>query len=319
MEDRLLAILRLAIRYNASDIHFNLRYNELMIEMRINGQLQKVKSLFNDAKLIRYLQYLSGLDVGKLLEPQTGQFEIQLDDDLLSLRFSVVNTVGSSIGVLRILNSSLDLDINRLSGIEDQNTYFKNILKHQCGLVIFSGPTGSGKTTTLYTILKSVPNKKIYSIEDPIEVFMDNIVQLQINENGGFDYEDGVKQILRHDPDIIMIGEIRDSKAARWAIIAANTGHLVFTTIHASRASSVVSRLSELGVSQNDLYENLLCLSNQRMVLDAYNNKQVIYELMDEKEIEYFRTFSKNSRDFLSVNRQIEKGINEGKLKEVIK
>ncbi|MBQ2079664.1 MAG: Flp pilus assembly complex ATPase component TadA, partial [Erysipelotrichaceae bacterium] len=179
--------------------------------------------------------------------------------------------------------------------------------------ILFSGPTGSGKTTTLYSLLKCVRNKKIYSIEDPIEVYHDNLIQLSVNEARGFDYAEGIKQILRHDPDIIMIGEIRDEKAAKMAVVAANTGHLVLSTIHTSRASGCISRMSELGVNEDHLYENLLCVSNQRMLINAKTReKAVLYEIMDSKEIEYFRNNGRNSDDFLNIGKQIARGIEDG-------
>lgn len=319
MEERLLSLLRLAIKYKVSDIHFAMSYSEVSIQMRINGYLKKVKSEFIDTKLIRYLQYLSGLDVGQLLDAQTGGFEMYVDDKRLSLRFSVVNTVNETNGVLRILNPDLKQDADHLSLDDKQNEFFKNILKRQCGLVIFSGPTGSGKTTTLYTLLKSIKNKKVYSLEDPIEVDIKDIIQLQINEKIGFDYAEGIKHILRHDPDVIMIGEIRDAKAAKWAVNAANTGHLVFATIHASKASSVISRLVELGVNESSIYENLLALINQRMILKENNEKAILYEIMDEEEINYFRKNKENSKRFESVTKQLVRGINEGKIKEFTK
>ena len=186
-------------------------------------------------------------------------------------------------------------------------------MNRSCGLILFSGPTGSGKTTTLYSLLKCVRNKKIYSIEDPIEVYHDNLIQLSVNEARGFDYAEGIKQILRHDPDIIMIGEIRDEKAAKMAVVAANTGHLVLSTIHTSRASGCISRMSELGVNEDHLYENLLCVSNQRMLINAKTREKVVlYEIMDSKEIEYFRNNGRNSDDFLNIDKQIARGIEDG-------
>lgn len=313
MEERLLALLRLALKYSATDIHFYVAYKQVKIDMRIDGECRLVKTKFEDYKLIRYLQYLANLDVGNLLLPQTGQFELEVDGSLLSLRFAVINKLNYTDATLRILNSRLKVNADNLSSIARQNDYFKSLLKKDCGLILFSGPTGSGKTTTLYSLLKSVKNEKIYTIEDPIEVINDGLIQLAVNEQLGFDYSSGIAQILRHDPDIIMIGEIRESKAAKAAVVAANTGHLVLSTIHSSRAGSCISRMKELGVNEDELYENLLCVSNQRMMYDKKNNKKlVLYEVMDREEIEYFRTNKANSNNFIDIDSQIVKGIYEG-------
>lgn len=312
MEKRLLAILRLAIKVNATDIHFNRKYNDTQIMMRVDNVPKKVKSEIGDDKLIRYLQYLSNLDVGNLTTPQTGQFELEVDGNILSLRFAIINNPTYTNAVLRILNANLKIEADSLSEVKNQNEYFKSLFENRNGLILFSGPTGSGKTTTLYTLLKSVQNKIIFTIEDPIEVYNDNLVQLQVNEKIGFDYEAGIRQILRHDPDIIMIGEIRDTKAAKMAVTAANTGHLVLSTIHASSASSIISRMEGLGVRKDELYEVLLCLSNQAMLVDKEGNKKVIYEIMNKKEINYFRENGFNSLDFKTVDYQINKGKEDG-------
>jgi len=316
MQKRLEAILRLAIKYKASDIHFETKFNQTIIELRINDDMYKIKSQRNDNKLIRYLQYKANLDIGHLLKPQTGQFEETVDDNLLSLRFAVINNVNFTSAVLRILNSSLKVDINNLSHIKEQNEYFKSLLEKDYGLVLLSGPTGSGKTTTLYSMLKSKKGLKIYTIEDPIEVYNDEFVQLQVNEAAGFDYSEGIKQILRHDPDVIMIGEIRDEKAAKMAVVAANTGHLVLSTIHASKASSCISRMIELGVNEEHLYEILVSLSNQRMLINKDKTKRVVYEIMDNEEIEYFRNNKKNSKNFINIESQINSLKKEGLLNE---
>lgn len=313
MEKRLIALLRLALKYNATDIHFHVLYQETKIQMRIDSKLRNVVSKFEDYKLVRYLQYLANLDVGNLMTPQTGQFEMEVDGVMLSLRFAVINSLNDTNGVLRILNSNLRVNANNLSHVNAQNRYFQNLLKKDCGLIIFSGPTGSGKTTTLYSLLKSVKNRKIYTIEDPIEVFNDSFVQIEVNEAMGLDYAAGIKQILRHDPDIIMIGEIRDEKAAKMAVVAANTGHLVLTTLHSSRASSCISRMVELGVNEEHLYENLLCVANQRMMINRNSKEKIVlYEIMDKNEIDYFRNNKINSNSYDNIQLQIARGIDNG-------
>ena len=312
MEQRLLAILRLAVKNNASDIHFSQKYDQVEIFMRINDVIRKVKKKEGDDRLIRYLQYCSNLDIGMLNTPQTGQFEKLIDDNVLSLRFAVINSHNSTNGVLRILNSNLKVEADNLSKVDGQNKYFKELLKKDNGLILFSGATGSGKTTTLYSLLKSVEGSIIYTIEDPIEVVSDKFVQLQINEKIGFDYEAGIKQVMRHDPDIIMIGEIRDDKAAKMALRAANTGHLVLSTIHASSCASSISRMVDLGVNEEYLYEMLLCLVHQKMIINRSGEKVVVYEIMNKEEIDYYRLNKKNSSNFLSIDVQIKKGIKDG-------
>ena len=313
MEKRLLSILRLALKYNATDIHFTMHYQEVTIGMRINNVVRKVKGKFEDYKLIRYLQYLANLDVGNLLTPQTGQFEMEVDGNSLSLRYSVITTFNMTNAVLRILNSSVKIEASNLSSLVSQNNYFKSLLKKTSGLILFSGPTGSGKTTTLYSLLNCARNKKIFTIEDPIEVYNESFIQLPVNEALGFDYEEGIKQILRHDPDIIMIGEIRDAKAARMAVVAANTGHLVLSSIHASNAASTITRMVELGVNEDHLYEVLVSIANQRMMVNKNSNEKIVlYEIMDSDEIEFYRRHHYNSLDFLTIQMQISRGIENG-------
>ncbi len=312
MEERLLGLLRLALEYGATDIHFVKRYSDVDISIRVNGSLKKIVSEPQDVRLLRYMQYLAGLDVAKLLYPQSAGFEMCVDGKLIPLRLSVFNSNELCDAVLRILHYEVGISIDNLSKEKRQNDYFKSLMENTSGLVLLSGPTGSGKTTTLYSLVRSLKGKKIYTIEDPVEIRYDELVQMSVNEELKLDYAEGVKQILRHDPDVILIGEIRDEKAAQMAVNAANTGHLVLSTIHASHAANCISRMEELGVRKDHLYEVLLCLSNQKLMYTRGGKKQVIYEIMDEEEIGFFKEHGENSKKFVSLKDRIARAKKEG-------
>ena len=311
MEERLQALLDLAVRMKASDIHLTGRGEDMKIEMRIGGVMREVKTEAGDQRLIPYLQYLAGLDVGALSKPQTGQFEAEAGGQLLSLRFALISSLGFSSGVLRILNNELVTDAAHLSLVKSQNDHFKSLLRERNGLILFSGATGSGKTTALYALLKEAKGKKIYTVEDPIEIYREELVQLQINEAIGFHYSEAIKQVLRHDPDILMIGEIRDEKAAFGALRAANTGHLVLSSIHASSAALCISRMCELGVPEGALYDVLKTVSCQSLEVLKNGRKAVFYEIMDGKELAYYRRYHRHSVSFLSLDTQL-KAAREG-------
>jgi len=289
MEERLIQIIKAALYYKASDIHFSLFHQEskVIIEMRINKQMYTIKSKKEDIKLFRYLMYKANLDLSDSFLPQSGRFEMDIDNKNISLRFSTVNSYYLTSGVLRILDNHPLLHIADLSYDHKTITYLQNITNHANGLFVFSGATGSGKTTTLYTILNEVKKKKIFTLEDPIEVFNENYVQIQINPSRKLSYQDGIKQLMRHDPDIVMIGEIRDEEAAINTVRCALTGHLVLTSIHASSCIQTINRLLELGVKTYDLKEVLKGISNQRLI--NINNKIYgKYEIIQEEEIKKY-------------------------------
>ncbi len=284
MEERLNALLRLALRHHASDIHFTRRYNDFLIEMRIGDKIYPVKSKVGDLKLLRYLEYLANLDIGNLLKPQTGQFEWVVEDHNLSLRFALIHELHIENGVLRIMDEHLKLDEDHLSIDNEQNRFFAKMLRQKMGLFICAGPTGSGKTTTLYTLLKKAKTKKIFTIEDPVEVHYDDLMQISVSEGTGIGLDEAIKQVLRHDPDIIMIGEIRDEKTAKMAIRAANTGHLVLTSLHAGTSLLAIERLLELGVEKGQLRNVLLGIATQRLVkLRNSTKKMVVYETVERE------------------------------------
>lgn len=261
MEIRLLSLLKLAIKYGASDIHFEKKYDEVTIDMRINGEFKRVKSKLGDEKLIRYLGYLANIDVGKPYEPQTGEFELEVDGSLVKLRFAIINSVDTSSGVLRILNKNhSSKDLNEDDNIKKFVEGVQNPIS-QGSIYIISGKVGSGKTTLAYNILKTLKNKHVYTLEDPIEVYIDDFVQLQINEETGFNVKEGVKQILRHDPDVLYL-EIRDAESAKAALMASSFC-TVLTTIHTSSCEGVIGceeaikKMIELGANKEQLLDRL--------------------------------------------------------------
>lgn len=298
MEERLVALLRLALKYNATDIHFSVVGNETSIDMRIDGEPRNVKTHFDDYKLTKHLKYMANLDVSNNNLPQTGTFDMEIDGKNIPLRFAIIEAGNNINAVLRILDDR--------TPTLSQNQQLNDLMQNNCGLILLSGPTGSGKTTTMYQMANEAKNKKVYSIEDPIEIYRDNIVQIQVNEELGLSMSAGIKQILRHDPDVILVGEIRDAETARMAVVAAQTGHLVVATMHSGSAKNCISKFEQFGVNIDNLYDSLLCVSNQRLLVnDSTHEKDVVYEIMDRKEIEYFKEHGENSKNFNSIEKQI--------------
>jgi len=288
MNERLLEILRIALAYRVSDIHFSLSENgSTLIEMRVDGKIRQLKSGEKDGRLFHYLMYRANLDVSSVFEPQTGSFEITVDGVRLSLRFAIMSAWQRTSGVLRILNSTHGITIDSLSRDEAVLRWMKRIPEMKNGLIIFSGPTGSGKTTALYTILDAVKERKIFTLEDPVEVIHENYVQLQVNEKQ-MGYAEGIRQLMRHDPDIIMIGEIRDSLAANMAVRSALTGHLVVTSLHSFSCIGAIGRMIELGVEKAALRSVLRGVSNQRLFRDEEGKRTGVYECLDENGIAYW-------------------------------
>ena len=312
MRERLIHILSLALKHHVTDIHLNLTDGVCTIEMRVSGRIRKVRTKLGDERFFRYLMYRANLDLSSAMEPQTGRFEECVDGKNLALRFAVVSSYRVTSGVLRILNNHADLTTEVLSADKAQAEWFSSICMHRNGLYVLSGPTGSGKTTTLYTILNEVSGKKIFTLEDPIEVLSEKYVQLAVNDRRHLSYADGIRQLMRHDPDIVMIGEIRDSVAAEMAVRCALTGHLVLTSIHSGSCVSAINRLIDLGVSEPQLSDILCGISNQRLYDTADNGKIGVYEIMDRKEVEYYFKNHCTSSSFTPLQRKIEEAVAEG-------
>ena len=290
MDERFEQLLSIALKTKSSDIHFTIVDGEIEIALKSINGLKKVARDSRDFKLFNYLQYQSFLDVSNN-KAQSGSFEYFYKGKYYDFRFSCMQSRNVKNGVLRILNFHDGLSLEQITFQQDVKKLLQAIVTRRSGLVLFSGLTGSGKTTTMYSLRKMIKGKTIYTLEDPIEVVCDNLVQFEINEKIGFGFEQGIRQILRHNPDVIMIGEIRDSISATMAIRAALTGCLVFSSIHSSSTITALRRLVELSGNSQDIIEILQYVFNQRLVKKYQDNSYVcVFDHLDNNQIvNYFK------------------------------
>jgi len=242
-----------AHRQGASDIHIEPSEKDLGIRVRVDGLLQKTASLDKRLKnaVISSIKIMANMDITETRVPQDGRIHIVVDNQPLDLRVSTLPTIDGEKVVMRILDKkSILLELEDLGFSDYDLERLKKVIAKPNGIVLVSGPTGSGKTTTLYAILQRIATetRNITTLEDPIEYRLDKINQSQINTKAGLTFAKGLRAILRQDPDVIMVGEIRDHETAEIAIQAALTGHLVFSTIHTNDAPSSVARLIDMGV-----------------------------------------------------------------------
>lgn len=266
-----------ALERRASDIHIETRDQEVAIKYRIDGVLHyAMPPIAKDwhSTIISRIKVMSELDIAERRTPQDGRFRVRYKNRLIDFRVSVMPTVFGEDAVLRVLDkesmsekfASLSLEVVGFSS-GDLNK-FRRYIKEPYGMVLVTGPTGSGKTTTLYAALSEIKNDedKIITIEDPVEYQLKGITQIPVNEKKGLTFARGLRSILRHDPDKIMVGEIRDQETAQIAINAALTGHLVFTTVHANNVFDVLGRFLNMGVEPYNFVSALNCILAQRLV-----------------------------------------------------
>ena len=261
----------------ASDIHIETRDNEVQIKYRIDGVLQpamKPIAKEHHAEIISRIKVMAELDIAEKRVPQDGRFRVRLGGRQIDFRVSIMPSIHGEDAVIRILDkeslstqfSSLRLDI---VGFEAKElTRFRRFIREPYGMVLVTGPTGSGKTTTLYAALSEIRSDedKIITIEDPVEYQIRGITQIPVNEKKGLTFARGLRSILRHDPDKIMVGEIRDPETADIAIQSALTGHLVFTTVHANNVIDVLGRFLNMKIEPYNFVSALNCVMAQRLV-----------------------------------------------------
>ncbi len=276
-------IIAQAVRDRASDIHIEPEENITRIRFRIDGILHEIPSPPKEweAAIISRIKVLAGMDIAESRVPQDGHFQAIVDDKLIDFRVSTLPTIHGENVVLRLLDTaSVTIGLERLgfATYEDLKR-FEDLIKKPYGIILSTGPTGSGKTTTLYSALMRIntPERNIITLEDPVEYRLGLIRQVQVNPKAGITFATGLRAILRQDPDVIMVGEIRDLETARMAVQAALTGHLVFSTLHTNDAPSAVARLVDMGVEQFLVAASLIGVMAQRLVRLICPNCKELY------------------------------------------
>ena len=260
-----------AIKKNASDIHIETHEHFGLIRFRIDGvlitQSKLPKNIVN--LVINRIKVISNLDISEKRKPQDGRTQIKIAQKTTDIRVSIIPTYFGEKAVMRLLMESEDIPSLKELGFNSIITEgFKELLEHSYGMILVTGPTGSGKSTTLHAFLQTIatPEKNIITIEDPVEYKADNINQIQVNPKVGLTFSSGLRSILRQDPDIIMVGEIRDKETATIAIQAALTGHLMLSTLHTNNAAATVTRLMDMGVEPFLIASSLIGVLSQRLV-----------------------------------------------------
>jgi len=271
-----------ALTRRASDIHIETAQEGVIIKYRIDGVLYKATEpidLHFQGPIISRLKVMSELDISERRIPQDGRFKVKISDKSIDFRVSIMPSAFGEDAVIRILDKEsiandlkgLTLDVLGIS--EREIKRLRKMIGEPYGMVLVTGPTGSGKTTTLYAALSEIftGEEKIITIEDPVEYLLRGIVQIPVNEKKGLTFARGLRSILRHDPDKIMVGEIRDPETAQIAVQSALTGHLVFTTVHANNAFDVLGRFIHMGIDPYNFVSCLNCVMAQRLVRKLCN------------------------------------------------
>ncbi len=270
-------IIFTALERRASDIHVETGNDGVVVRYRIDGMLQNAmhplaKEIHNT--LLSRIKVMSELDIAERRVPQDGRFRVRYQNRFVDFRVSIMPSIHGEDAVLRVLDKESlsekfrDLSLDVVGLDPDELTRFRRYIREPYGMVLVTGPTGSGKTTTLYAAINEIKSEedKIITIEDPVEYQVRGTTQIPVNEKKGLTFARGLRSILRHDPDKIMVGEIRDQETAQIAINSALTGHLVFTTVHANNVTDVIGRFINMGVEPYNFVSALNCIMAQRLV-----------------------------------------------------
>ena len=264
-------LLEAAVRMRASDIHIEPFEKEILVRIRVDGRLENLASIPGDLgpAIISRLKVLARMSIVERRKPQDGQFNLQIGERTIDIRLSTVATLYGEKAALRMLDTRRNLgDLTTLGMSEEKLENLKRIFKAGHGLVISAGPTGSGKTTTMHSALQLVnsPDLNVCTIEDPVEYVIEGINHIPVNEAAGLTFATQLRAILRQDPDVVLVGEIRDAETARIAVQAALAGRLVLSTLHAPNALGAIYRLFQMGVEPYQVAASLVAVISQRLV-----------------------------------------------------
>ncbi|MEE9726663.1 competence type IV pilus ATPase ComGA [Listeria seeligeri] len=299
-------IITQALQINASDIHIKPMMNRYMLRLRVNGTLIPLRylSLETGEKLISFLKFQAALDISEKRKPQSGSYEKETSLEKIALRLSTMpNKDFQESIVIRIYRYKNPIPFFKSSLFPRLTKQILHQCKNQTGLFLFSGSTGSGKSSSMYSLISFISHNtelQVVTIEDPVEHYSPEFLQVEINEKANLTYASIIRSVLRHDPDILIIGEIRDAETAKMVVRAALTGHLVLSTVHAGDSYGVLLRLLEFGISQEELAQCLLGISFQKLFhlyctycgskchpfcTHLERKRTAIYEVLSKKDI----------------------------------
>lgn len=265
------SLLQQALRERASDIHIEPQADEIRVRYRVDGALRPVTTIPKGyhASLVSRIKIMGAMDIAEKRLPQDGRVQIRVGGREIDLRVSTMPTIFGEKVVIRLLDKgAMFLSLDELGFLPQTLERYRQLIRRSYGMILVTGPTGSGKTTTLYATLREIntPEKNIITIEDPVEYVLEGINQIRVNPKAGLTFASGLRSILRQDPDVIMVGEIRDRETADIAIRSANTGHLVFSTMHTNDAAGAVTRLIDMGVEPFLVASSVIGVVAQRLV-----------------------------------------------------
>ncbi len=274
------ALLLDAIKSGASDVHFEPEGNFLRLRYRIDGEMTQIRTLHKRhwAAACHRIKLMGGMNIADRLNPQDGRFALEIGNRKVDFRASSLPTIHGENVVLRILDKSQALvTIDKLGFTEHNFELIKRMVKKPEGIIIVTGPTGSGKTTSLYAVIAYINSldRNIMTLEDPVEYELALVRQAQVREGSSLNFTEGIRTLMRQDPDVILVGEVRDSGTATMALRAAMTGHQVYTTLHTNDAAGCIPRLVDLGLKPSLMAGNIIGIVAQRLVRKLCDCKEM--------------------------------------------